>query len=370
MGKNSIRVVLLGLGSVATKTHNGGHLKQYLNDPEIEVVAGVDPNDDARKEALKKGVPVAYPSFEEAIDKERFDFVSILTPTDCRLYSCRLAALANKNILCEKPLAASLEEALEIEEIVKKSGVYFAVSMNLRFLPSVQAIQDQISSRYFGQLFFLDFDECTSFNWTTYGNRNPKNYRISEKPFWGNPKDHKLQRLIILDKVTHFIDLVKIWSDGNIISAYAQGGCQGCHMDAGENISSIHLILDNGLRCRFLNVWGSHFDDRAGGELSTRIRIFGDKRTGIYESRHKNDVGKYSVFEKQKQVLSMQYPPTVRKDFADSLKTLAKSVRTERNNYTNLESAIEVLRVVEACYKSIETNSVINIATYNKEGKE
>lgn len=38
IASKSIWFVLLGLGSVAKETHNGGHLKQYLNESEIDVI--------------------------------------------------------------------------------------------------------------------------------------------------------------------------------------------------------------------------------------------------------------------------------------------------------------------------------------------
>ena len=362
MNTKMIRVVLLGLGSVATETHNGGHLKQYINDPNIKVVSGIDPSPEARSRALQKGIPVVYPTFEDAVEKEEFDFVAILTPTKKHLECCHQVALSGKNILCEKPLASSLEEALAIQNIVKTSGISFLVNMNLRFVPIVQKIYEDINHGQFGQLFFLDFDECTSFKWTTYGKRKQENYSISSKSFWGNPKEYGLQRLIILDKVVHFIDLIRIWSGASITSVYVQGGCQGCHMDAGENISSIQMTLSNGLRCRLLNIWGSHFDDRAGGELSTRIRIFGDKGTAVYESYKKGAVGKYSIFENKTEVFTMEFPPAERKDFADSLKALANLVQQDEKDYKDLESAIEVMRVIEACYQSLEKNIIVNIA--------
>ncbi len=360
----AIRVVLIGLGSVATETHNGGHLKQYLNEPDIDVIAGIDPSQDARNKALQKGIPSVYSTFEEVIEKEDFEFVSILTPTDKHLECCRMAVAANKKILCEKPLASTLEEAKKIEQIIKNAGIFFAVSMNLRGLPIVQQISKDISNGEFGKLFFLDFDECTSFEWSTYCSRRPEDYSIASKSFWGNPEDYGLQRLIILDKAVHFIDLMRLWTGANLSSVYAQGGCLGRNKDAGDNFSSINVTLSNGIRCRLLNIWGSHFNDRAGGELSTRIRIFGDRGTGVYESYKKGMSGRYSIYRNDIEIKTMEFLPLDRMDFAYSLKCLAQVAWKDENSYQNLESGVELMRVVEACYHSLTTNSVVDISTF------
>jgi len=348
------------LGSVAVETHNGGHLKQYLGDPDITVVAGVDPSLEARNRALGRGLPAAYPSFDAAIENESFDYVSILTPTEMHLACCRLVAAAGKNILCEKPIAYSLKEALELEKLVKNSGISFSASMNLRFLPVAERIGKDIKEGRFGKLFFLEFDECTLFDWTTYGQRKPEVYRLASEPFWGNPEDFGLSRLIILDKAVHFIDLIDRWTGADVTSVYAQGGCQGAHLDAGENLASLNLGLSNGARCRLLHMWASHCIDRAGGELGTRIRINGDKAAGIYESSTKGATGRYSIYQDGREVFTQAFPPSERSDFADSLVALARTACTEQaRDYSNLNSQIRVMRVIEACYESLTTNSSI-----------
>jgi len=358
---HQIRVLLLGLGSVATDTHGGGHLRQYLDDPEIIVVAGVDSLQSARERAMRKGIPAVYENFYEALEKEEFDYVSVLTPTHMHLECCRMVANAQKNILCEKPIAHQLEDAVEIERVVKANNVSFSVSMNLRFLPVVKQIQDDIEKGKLGKLFFIDFDECTSFNWATYGYRNPESKILAKEPFWGNPENFGLQRLVISDKAVHFIDLIIRWSGEKILSVYAQGGCHGSHMDAGENFANITLHLSGGVQSRLLHIWGSHFDDRAGGELSTRIRILGEDGTAIYESSEKGIAGEYTIFKEQKQTYSLKFPPSRRTDFAESLKYLAKLSSKEKTDYENLNHSLKLMNVIEACYKSIETNSVVEI---------
>lgn len=352
------RTLLLGLGSVATHAHGGGHLKQYLSDPRIEVVAGVDPDPVARVRALSFGLKTAFARFEDALSALDFDYVSILTPTDNHAQACRRVAASGKHILCEKPISATLQEALEVREFIRDSGVGFFVSMNQRFLPLARRLRDDCKSEYFGELILIDFDECMGFDWNNFGYRKPLIDTCTLRPFWGDPGDHGLQRLLVLDKLVHFIDLLTFWTGSRVRSVYAHGGGQGRFLTPGENFAALQLRLESGTCCRLFDFWGSHHDDRAAGALGARLRIFGSKASAVCESTVRGKTAVYRVFHENREIFSHSFPTEVRTDYADSLLNLTRIVHERPHDYSELDQAVDIMRVVEAVYQSMRSNEV------------
>ncbi|WP_170309815.1 Gfo/Idh/MocA family protein [Seonamhaeicola maritimus] len=78
-----------------------------------------------------------YGSFEEMIQKEkelpedvRMDFVAIVTPNHMHFPPAKMALENGFNVVCDKPMTLTLDEAVELEKIVEKSGKLFALTHN------------------------------------------------------------------------------------------------------------------------------------------------------------------------------------------------------------------------------------------------
>jgi predicted dehydrogenase len=78
-----------------------------------------------------------YGSYEEMILKEkslpegeRMDFVAIVTPNHMHFPPAKMALENGFNVVCDKPITLTLDEALELENIVEKSGKLFALTHN------------------------------------------------------------------------------------------------------------------------------------------------------------------------------------------------------------------------------------------------
>lgn len=105
-----------------------------FNVAESEVVAVVDPNLEAAKEAAAELRAKDYfASFDEALDKIEFEAVCIGAPTFVHCGAVVQAAEAGKHIFTEKPLSITVEEANQMEEAIKKNGVKFQIGFMRRF---------------------------------------------------------------------------------------------------------------------------------------------------------------------------------------------------------------------------------------------
>lgn len=130
-------------------------------DGQIELVAGalhVDP-----EIALQSGADLflqperTYRTFHEMFEKEnrlpkgeRMDFVSIVTPNHVHFEPAKLALENGYHVVCEKPIAFSLEEALELERLVGKTGNVFALTHTYTGYPMVKQAREIVASGVLG----------------------------------------------------------------------------------------------------------------------------------------------------------------------------------------------------------------------------
>jgi predicted dehydrogenase len=100
-----------------------------------------------------------YASFEEMIRKEkqlpdhiRMDFISIVTPNALHVAPAKLALENGFHVLCEKPMAFSVEEALELEVLVQKTKRLFGLTHNYTGYPMVKEARELIRSGKIGKI--------------------------------------------------------------------------------------------------------------------------------------------------------------------------------------------------------------------------
>jgi predicted dehydrogenase len=124
-------------------------------DGQIELVAGAFSSDPAKSRASGEELFVKperlYGSYQEMADREaklpegeRIDFVAIVTPN--HLHAPVATAFLEKgfHVVCDKPLSHSLEEAVKLREVVKKSGKVFALTHNYTGYPMVKEARDRV----------------------------------------------------------------------------------------------------------------------------------------------------------------------------------------------------------------------------------
>jgi len=98
------------------------HYEAWSRIPEVKIVATCD-----------KSKPATYTDWREMIDREKPDFIDIITPPDTHEEVCVYAAERGIHIACQKPLAPTLDAAKRIVEATK--NVRFMVHENWRWQP-------------------------------------------------------------------------------------------------------------------------------------------------------------------------------------------------------------------------------------------
>ena len=120
--------------------------------------ASRDPSRAARF-ASELGGSGSFGSYETAVADERVDAVYICTPHHLHLEHARMAAVAGKHILMEKPLARTAEESQAIIDFAADAGVTLMVAENYRFMPPVLAAKEMVDRGDLGTLRLVQLQE-------------------------------------------------------------------------------------------------------------------------------------------------------------------------------------------------------------------
>jgi predicted dehydrogenase len=128
-------------------------------DDQFELVAGVFTSDPARSRLAADELHVArsYAGFAEMAQAEskrpdRIDAVSIVTPNHLHYPVAKAFLEAGIHVICDKPVTATLAEALELEPIVKRSGLVFGLTHNYTGYPMVRQAREMILAGELGAL--------------------------------------------------------------------------------------------------------------------------------------------------------------------------------------------------------------------------
>ena len=132
-----------------------------------EIVGGVfNPNfDENLKFAKEIGLNEnrIYEDFEKMIEKElklepdkRMEVISILTPNFLHYPMAKKLLENNFNVICEKPMTTSYEEAKELDRINKEKQLVFAVTYTYTGYPMVRQMKNMIESGEIGDIQKVD----------------------------------------------------------------------------------------------------------------------------------------------------------------------------------------------------------------------
>lgn len=167
--------------------------------PNGRVVAGCDLSTDALGAFLPGRDLFRTRSLDALLARDDVDAVYVATPNDAHLGPVAAAAAAGKAVLCEKPMARTLDEAERLAEAVRQSGVPYATAFDQRFHPAHAALRELIREGALGTVTAVRIRYAcwTGPDWTPDG-RPHENWRADPERAGGGA---------FLDLAPHGLDL-------------------------------------------------------------------------------------------------------------------------------------------------------------------
>lgn len=181
--------------------------------PQAQVTALYDPDPRSIEKAkadLGDG-PRLCPDFREVTSASDVDWVMIAS-WNCQHCEQTVAAFeAGKHVFCQKPLALTVDECLQMLKAWRDSGTMFNIGFTLRYSPHYRKLRELISDGIIGDIVSMEFNETLEFN---HGGYIMGDWRRLRK-YAGSH---------LLEKCCHDIDLVNWMVDSRVRRVASFGG--------------------------------------------------------------------------------------------------------------------------------------------------
>ena len=314
----SLRVGIIGCGGVA-KLHIAGYQEN-----QVEITGLVDVNQAAVKAAAKDipGVK-CFCEHEALLDSGLVDAVSICTPPVAHEDAAVSALRRNIPILCEKPLAHSVDSAKRIVAAAEESGTVLMTAFRHRFLPAIQTVRRVISQGEIGQVVLFQNVFCgPAFQM--------KDTWFSRKAVAGGGT--------LMDTSIHSVDIFR-YLIGEVIEqkALTHRHLEGTDV---EDASIITLKAESGAIGSLMASW-------VAGDGMAFIDIVGQEGRVVYDYAQADEVRLKRGGETQWKVIGVE----ASNGFAEEISHFLAALRQELPLSCTGEDGLRALEIIQSTYR-------------------
>lgn len=209
MDNAKLRWGLIGASTIAREWLHGSISRH----PDCRVVS-VYSRDEQRASSFARdlGLPRHHTSLDALLADPELDAVYISTTNEKHCEEAVAAARAGKHILCEKPLAVTVEDAEAMVSAAREAGVVLATNHHLRNLATNQAIREIVRSGELGDI------TAARISFTVELRADLARWRLND-PSTGAG--------VVLDLTVHDVDLLRFYFDEGPMAVTAMGLTSG-----------------------------------------------------------------------------------------------------------------------------------------------
>lgn len=203
-----INIGIIGCGKIAQKRH----IPEYLENVDANLVGFYDLNQARAKEISETFGGTAFDSIEDLLADPSIDAVSVCTANHTHAAITIQALQAGKHVLCEKPMATTLEDCQAMVDAANKAGKVLVIGQNQRLTKTHKKARELIRSGEIGQI--IGFR-------TTFGHGGPETWSIDPgKNTWFFDKNIAVMGAMA-DLGIHKTDLLLFLTDQKIVETTA-----------------------------------------------------------------------------------------------------------------------------------------------------
>ena len=253
-----LKVGIVGCGNIFTM-----HATSAARLPAAEIAGVCDIKKDRADSAARKYNCKAYYDYKDLIKKELIDVVHICVPHYLHPVITRYALEQGVNVLCEKPMAIKMEDALFNVALAEKRNLKYGVIFQCRFNDSARLVKETLLSGKLGKV----ISARVVLTWY-----RPDSYYLQSD--WKGTWD-KEGGGVIIDQAIHSLDLANWFIDDEPISVQAHLCNRGHKImevdDTGEGL----IRYKNGATLSF---WAMN---NYGCDEPIEIRLFCEKGKAV-----------------------------------------------------------------------------------------
>lgn len=349
-----MKIAVIGCGTIA----NAQHIPAYMKNEEAEIKYFCDIIPERAEKAVKKyGCGTAITDYREALADSEIEAVSVCTPNKMHSEITIAALKSGKNVLCEKPAARVLSEALEMQKAQHESGKVLNIGVVNRFNTNVNKIKELIDQGRLGEIYSVYISFRSHRSIPGLGGA------FTTKEIAGGG--------VLIDWGVHFFDIVmyccgdpkaktvsaeKFCRLGNPIDSYAytdmwagppnaDGIC-----DVEEGITG--LIRSEGPVITFNGAWAQNI-----GENEMYIDFIGDK-AGIRLTYG----GDFVLYGTENGMLTKtEYSVKGAQMFENEINSFIECIKSGKKLPSHIDTNIITARLMDAIYRSADTHKEVEL---------
>lgn len=199
---------IIGCGKIAQVRH----IPEYAENPHAKIVGLYDMNRERAQALAQRYDATAFASVEELLASPEIDAVSICAANVAHAELSIAALRAGKHVLCEKPMAITLEECEAMVRAAKENGKYLMIGHNQRLAKAHAMAKKLLDEGLIGRI--------VTFR-TTFGHGGPETWSIDPgKDVWFFDKS-KASMGAMADLGIHKTDLIQFLTGQRVVRTTA-----------------------------------------------------------------------------------------------------------------------------------------------------
>lgn len=352
---SKIKVAVIGCGNIA----NSSHIPSYMKNDEVEIKYFCDLIPERAQNCVEKyGCGKAVVDYHDFLNDPDLDAVSVCTHNDFHSIISIDFMRAGKHVMCEKPAARVLSEALEMQRVAKETGKVLNIGVCNRFNTYVMKIRELIDSGELGEVYHAYASFRAHRSIPGIGG----DFTTKAKSGGG----------ALIDWGVHYLDLIMYCcGDPKPLSASGKAFCklgkdiknytclsmwakdsssQDGTYDVDDSVAGI--VRTSGPFISFNGAWAQNV-----GVSESYIDFMGDK-AGI-RLQYCSDFRLWSV--KNGMLTEMKVACATTDMYQNEINDFIRCIKTGDHNQQHIDYAVETSKILQAIYDSSDSDSEIII---------
>jgi UDP-N-acetylglucosamine 3-dehydrogenase len=295
-------------------------------------IAGVADDDAARGARFAERFAVGcFASYDELLDQP-IDAVVITSENVRHRELCERAAGKKKHVLCEKPLATTIDDAKRMIAVCEENGVRLGTAFPCRHSPSYDELRRLVRQGTVGEILALR---------TTNRGRNPGGWFIQKELSGGGA---------VMDHTVHVADLLRDLLQSEVAEVYCEASNAIGHQDF-DDVGILTLTFRSGVFATLDSSWSRPKSFPTWGDVT--IEVIGDRGTAYMDMFRQN----YMRYSDETMRCTYEHwgddmDTLLLRDFVDSVTQGKPPAATGEDGLRAAEVAI-------AAYRSAETHAPV-----------
>lgn len=318
---DTLRAGVIGLGNIS-----GAHITNYRKLEGVELVAGADVNAEAVQEVAAKYAFKGYTDWRQMLDEQDLDMVSICTPPFLHREMSVEALQRGISVMCEKPIAATTEDAEAIAAAAAGSDAKLMVAYCHRWHPPIKKVKQLIDAGALGRPLLY---RCAFAGWVEFAT----NHRASKAMAGGGA---------LMDNGSHAVDIYQFLL-GKVKNVSCRAGTMVQQMET-DDVGLLVFEGESGCIGEVLvgySLPGDH----------TEFKIVGEKGVIRLDNYFSGPVR----FQPKGSGEWLDHEVPAGDRFEGEFASFVAAVRGEGEIISSAETALHVHRVISAAYAEAES---------------